>query len=188
MFARFRVTAPLRCALLRWPRLPLPDVAAIGSVHAVPGKSTSPARLRRVKAMRCSPPGTRRIGASPFSLEAKIVVSNEPVQRALREDFRLLLPKLEPVARDLDCGRAGAGASSPKVPTRIASDGLRRPVLCVRWHWMLPHSLDTRALRQPLAGRKLRYVNASSTVIMRPLPRHFSMFEAEAGQARSPCH
>ena len=38
-----------------------------------------------------------------YGLEAKIVVSNEPVQRTLREDFELLLPKLEPVARDLDC-------------------------------------------------------------------------------------
>ena len=38
-----------------------------------------------------------------YGLEAKIVVSNEPVQRTLREDFELLLPELEPVARDLDC-------------------------------------------------------------------------------------
>ena len=31
------------------------------------------------------------------------MVSNEPTQRTLHEDFELLLPKLEPVARDLDC-------------------------------------------------------------------------------------
>ena len=38
-----------------------------------------------------------------YGLDAKIVVSNAPEQRTLREDFELLLPKLEPVARDLDC-------------------------------------------------------------------------------------
>lgn len=38
-----------------------------------------------------------------YGLDAKIVVSNAPVQRTLREDFELLLPELEPVARDLDC-------------------------------------------------------------------------------------
>ena len=38
-----------------------------------------------------------------YGLDAKIVVSNAPEQRTLREDFELLLPELEPVARDLDC-------------------------------------------------------------------------------------